>query len=212
MRRTLAIVASLLALAALGGPAARAHFCATPVEIGVGEPASVTIGVAAEEKPITRVDVGIPAGFELEEVTDSPGWTSEETSSGLTFTGGTIPPFGCSYFTVRGKATKKAALAFPLDLHADDGSVREYRNRELGAQYAAQLVYAGVEPPKEDAAGDSADDSSTGTVIVTAVAAAVGVAGGAWALRYALRKAAPPPRPAAQRRGPPPKKRRKKKR
>ena len=184
MRRITAIVALLATLTATS-PAA-AHTCALPVRIEPGQPATVNIGVAAEDAAVVSVKVDVPKGFELDRVLEAPGWTSTMEAGVVLFAGGKIPPFGCSYFGVAGMAEKKATLAFPLTVGMEGGGERRLASHKLGAADSAQLVYAGTEPASAVDAGDEAGGTSRAAVVAVALAVASGLAAAAWAVRYAL--------------------------
>src|SRR5688500_11258146 len=79
MRRTRLILALLTIAAAFIGAArpAEAHICSFPVEVAIGEPVTLNVGVPAEAKPVTQVDIEIPDGFELGELFDSTGFVAE---------------------------------------------------------------------------------------------------------------------------------------
>lgn len=144
VRRIIVMVALLAPLLSVG--AASGHSCASPVQIEPGRPATVNIGVAAEDAAVVEVDVTVPSGFELDRVAGAQGWKSTVEDRVVRFSGGTIASFGCAYFSLSGTAPKRATLAFPLKVRTEAGAVREYKSRTPGAADAAQLVYAGTGP------------------------------------------------------------------
>lgn len=101
----------------------------------------------------------------------------------VTFTGGSIPPFGCGYFTLRGVAERRAMLVFPLRVTDDEGAARDYTSEQLGDPYAAQLVYAGTVPE-----GTDGDDTAAWQVVLLAVFAVAWLVGAVVVVvRYAAR-------------------------
>lgn len=161
------------------------HSCATPTRIKPGEPATVNIGVAAEEAAVVSVEVEVPEGFELDRVLEAPGWKSEQEESLVRFTGGKIEAFGCAYFGVAGMAEKKATLAFPLTVGMEGGGERRLASNKIGAPDSAQLVFAGTEPPSS-VDPEEAGGTSMAAVAAVGLAVAGGLAAAAWAVRYAL--------------------------
>jgi hypothetical protein len=158
-----AVLAGLsVALVLDAGPAA-AHVCVRPVEVKVGELSSITVGVPAEVQVVDKVAITIPAGFDLGQARAAGGWTSSIDGSTVTYTGSTIAPLTCGYFTVTGTAASKGKLVFPVTTTAVDGTTTEYAPGRLGAQE----VYAGI-PAFPDAGGGSGLDATTlaGIVLV----------------------------------------------
>lgn len=166
---------------------------------------TITIGVAAEAKSVVEVAVRVPDGFRLEEVPATEGWQSSERDDSVRFTSsGAIPPFGCGYFSLTGTAEGPGTLAFPLTVTDDTGGTRDYTSTEPGDPYAAQLVYAGIQPEGEQGRGTPA--WQVALVVVFAVAL---LAGAVTVARSALRMTTGPAlrrpgrRPAARGRGRP---------
>jgi hypothetical protein len=178
VRRTFAILAFLLPLLSID--AAAAHACALPVEVAVGKPLTVTVGITAEASAVTAVEVSVPAGFRL---TGALGdeWRTETQGSVVRFDGNTVAPYSCGYVSVEGVAEEKAKLAFPLTLRTADGDTVTYRNAEPYREDSAQLVYAGLELP----ALARGDDGGADLVVVVPLAAgsALAVASGVGWLR-----------------------------
>lgn len=181
----MALIVALLATLAAARPAP-AHSCATPVRIEPGQPATVNIGVAAEEAPVVSVEVEVPEGFQLDRVLDAAGWTSTREVSVVRFTGGKIPPFGCAYFGVAGTAARKSTLAFPLTVGMEGGGERRLASNKIGAADSAQLVYAGLDPPSPVDTEDEAGGTSKAAVAAVGITLVGGLAAAAWAVRYAL--------------------------
>ena len=150
VRRTAAILA--LAFASLGAavltarPAA-AHVCATPSLVKVGQPSAVTVGITAEQVAVDGIEIRIPTLFSLKDATSSPGWTlAEQTKSVVRYTGGSVQPFQCGYFTLHGTATRHATFSLPLVLHYADGSSKTFANDQLGEVDSGQMIFAGTDP------------------------------------------------------------------
>lgn len=124
---------------------------------------SITVGVPAEVQVVDKVAITIPAGFDLGQARAAGGWTSSIDGSTITYTGSTIAPLTCGYFTVTGTAASKGKLVFPVTTTAVDGTTTEYGPGKLGAQE----VYAGI-PAFPDEGGGSGLDATTiaGIVLV----------------------------------------------
>lgn len=106
-----------------------------------------TVGVPAEDAPVTRVDIEIPQEFELHRGVESGAWRVEQEGRVLRYTGGTIGLFQCGFFTIAGEVPTKATLVVPFTTYGADGAVlREFRSKVLNHVDAAQLVYAGTTP------------------------------------------------------------------
>ena len=143
-------VAGLLVLAPLVGSApASAHPGATVFQVGLGVATPIDILVPADYGlPITEVDITAAAGFRLDGG-DPPahsGWRLARSRDTLVFTGDTIPADSPGpLFTVRGAATAKGMLVFPITTHSPDGTVMRYTGGPTSAD-AGAVVYAGVTP------------------------------------------------------------------
>ena len=88
----------------------------------------------------------------------------------MRFTGGQITPFQCGYFRLRGRPARKATLVFAFTTRTPDGMVSEYASSDPQDYFAAQLLYAGTEPPTSDS--DDEDGGPGPEVLVTGVALA----------------------------------------
>lgn len=159
---------------AVAAPAS-AHSCAVPATAEVGETTTLTIGVAAEDKPIVGVDVAIPDGFELTGPLEVPSWQAAKEGDTVHFTAGRVEPFGCGYVTLRGRAGRKGRLVFPLTVTAEDGTTRRYADTDAALPTSAGLLYAGVDPP--DASGEDGGNGGPPTPVIIGVAAVLGAAG-----------------------------------
>lgn len=175
----MAILALLWPLVVVA-PAA-AHACAAPVEVPVGEPATVTVGITAESASVTSVTVEVPDGFRVSDAAGD-GWDVEVTGSTVLFGGSSVPPFGCGYVTVRGVAAREGVLVFPLVVETADDEVLRFEETEPFHPRGAQLVLAGV-----DVSVLYADDAGlTWLEIAGAVLVGLGMLG--WVV-YALDRA-----------------------
>ena len=143
-----------------GSEPATAHFCSSPLQVPVGRPVTFTVGVPAEDVPVTRVDIEVPGTFDLHRGVEYAGWTVEREGNVVRYTGGPIGLFQCAFFTLAGEVPEKATLMVPFTTYDKDGAViREFRSRVLNHADAAQLVYAGTEahePAAEEHGGNLA--------------------------------------------------------
>ena len=139
----------------------------------VGKATALTIGIAAEAKPLVAVDVDVPDGFTLTGSLDVPSWTATRDGDTIHYTGGRIEPFGCGYVTLRGRAERKGRLVFPFTVTAADGSTTRHTDVDQALPTAAGVLYAGVELP---GAPEDGDDGNGGTIVAIAVAAAAALA------------------------------------
>lgn len=182
MRIILALLTGVAAVTLIGvrAPRADAHFCSVPAEIKVGVDVMINIGVAAETKPVTAVDIEIPAGFHLKEPVGYQGYTATITGNKVHFEGGSIAPYTCHYFGFGGQATKKGRLVADIITTADDGTTQRYTDLRPISQFPAMLIFAGVKAadyaPKTPS---SSGGASIWVALAVAVAAGVVVVGGA---------------------------------
>src|SRR5829696_3700470 len=100
VRRIVAIVALLVALAPL--IPAEAHLCSGAVQVPVGRPTTVTVGVTVEQHAVVGLDIALPSGFTLDSFPAPSGWTVTRTGRVLRYRGGTITAYTCGFFTLRG--------------------------------------------------------------------------------------------------------------
>lgn len=196
MRRFLALLTA--AVGVIGVAPARAHSCATPVEIPVGESATVTVGVAAEQSPLVGVDISLPAGFRLERAEEEFDWRATRTESLLRYRGGSLAPYACTYFNLIGQAERQAKLVFPMTVHGADGSVVEFTAEDVNDTHPAQLVYAGFSAPSD---GGSRGERLSGATAGMLFAAVVTIGAAAlWRRRQTPRRPQPQARPAQHKR------------
>jgi hypothetical protein len=174
---------SILALAVLLG-GVTAVVCTNPVEVEVDRLFSVNIGVAAEDKPVTRVEITVPEGFDLDEPFGFLGWVGERRGDVVYFEGGRIEPYQCGFFTFKGRAPKKGTYVAEITAIAEDGSRRVYTNRNPYSAFPAMNLYAGVEQPTPEDFGEDGGGGG-GLWRTLAVGAAIGalVAGAVFRLR-----------------------------
>ena len=154
MRFALLVLAWLAWWAAVGTGAARAHTCASPVVVDVGEGAPVPIGVAAEQMAVTGVAIEVPTGFRLARVRPPTGWQATADDREVALRSGTIEPFGCATAVLEGTATDQGELAFRVTATAADGTtavsiqsafaVARGRAFPLGTLLGVGLVALGV--------------------------------------------------------------------
>jgi MYXO-CTERM domain-containing protein len=165
-------ILTLLAWLAVGTVApgsVGAHTCVTPVEVYVDQPATVTVGVAAEGlTPVVGVDITIPPGFELDSFVPSGGWQAERKDDRLELRGSQIAGGACGFVLLKGTATSKGRLYLPMRTYDQDGTVRDLDRTEPFNPLAAMVLEA--RRPGDDAAGGSPVVSF---VVIGAVALAV---------------------------------------
>lgn len=166
------------------GPAS-AHVCTQSVEVRVGKKFSLNIGVAAEDKQITKVEILVPNGFDLTDNFGFLGWVGKREGNEVVFTGGTIEPYQCAYFTFVGSIPKKGTYVAEIATTAPDGTRKVYKSRNPYSPVPAMMMYAGVKMPSPD---DFADSESSGDKTGGALKAlAIAVILGAGAVVVAIR-------------------------
>lgn len=168
-----------------GAAPASAHICTNAVEVKVGKEFSVNIGVAAEDKPISEVDIAVPKGFDLVDNFGFLGWVGERHDSVVTFSGGIIEPYQCGYFTLKGTAPKKGVYQANITAIAEDGTRRLYKNPNPYSAFPAMMLYADTPmPAPEDFANSDEGGGGDGPWRALGVGLAAGalVVGVAWKL------------------------------
>jgi hypothetical protein len=172
MRRTVStgvILACLFWM--LGSSPAWAHPGATAFTIQVGAPTSVSILVPADYgKPIDRIAVTVPAGFELQAAEPPAGWHASQSGPTVVFSGGVIPANQFAVVALRGVAPHKATLVFPITTGSPDGSETRYTGG-LGTPNQAAIIYAGFTPKQPHGGG------VPWTPVAAAALLAVGIGG-----------------------------------
>jgi len=195
MRPLLALLAAAIGLA--GMTPARAHSCAMPVEIPIGESTTVTVGVAAEQSPLVEVDITVPEGFVLERAEDEFDWHGTLTGSVVRYRGGTLAPYACTYFNLIGRVERQATLVFPMTIRGEDGSVIEFTSDKADDMHPAQLVYAGFSPPPSSGGSGGSGNRFSGALAGVLVAVLIGVGAFTLSRRRGAARRAPQPAPRA---------------
>lgn len=115
--------------------------------IQTGATTSISILVPADYgKPITEVDVTDAPGFDLVAGEPPPGWKVVRHGNMLVFSGGEITLADeFAVFAIRGTATVKGELLFPITTRDPDGSSMTY-DGQPGTKNQGAIVYAGVIP------------------------------------------------------------------
>jgi len=159
-------------------PRADAHICTNPVQVNVGEDVTINIGVAAEEKPVTAVDIAIPPGFELKDQIGYLGWVGTRVGDSTHFEGAEIKPYSCAYFTFKGVAPQKGKYLASITVHAADGSTTKYIDANPYSLFPALGIYAGVPIPSQGVSpgGGSGDGFPWMWLAIAVVAGGVAVA------------------------------------
>lgn len=164
MRRTLFILALVVAPLLDAGPAG-AHVCAEPVEVAVGEPVTIPVGVGAEVEAVTAIEIELPDGFRLTEA-EGEEWGVDVGGDAVRFTGSSIAPFQCGQVVLMGVARERDTLVFPLMLETADGQTVTYESDDPFREDSGQLVYAGVPAPSLAESTGSGDGGGTDAVQV----------------------------------------------
>lgn len=157
---------------------------------------NLTIGLPSEEQPVTEFVVQLPQEFEVKAARSPTGgsqWTLVQEDRTLRYTGGTLRPFSCLYLQVAGVVARQGTVVIPLTVTHADGTVRQYDRADSGDQYAAQVVYVGIDPPGGPVQADRPPGSNRRQpdavpVPIPAIAAAAAAAGGAWWLVSRIRR------------------------
>jgi uncharacterized protein YcnI len=165
----LATVAATAAALAVGTAPAWAHICPIPVQIPVGQPATIAVGVTVENATVTDVTVGLPAGLRLDRVDPKAGWTSTHAGSTVHYRGGTITAFTCQYFSLGVTAATKGAFGIAVEQRTADGTVVAHSNPDPtspNSQLLDQFVYAGVAPPKRPSTSSGPSVTTIGGIVL----------------------------------------------
>ena len=117
--RRLAVLALVTAFATgatvgLTAAPASAHICPIAVEIPVGQPSTIDVGVTVEGATVPDVEITIPAGLRLDRVDPKAGWTFTRTGSTVRYRGGPIAPYTCEYFSLGVTAPARGAFGIPV--------------------------------------------------------------------------------------------------
>ncbi len=186
---------AVLALAAVGATAvatigtlavtvlpAAAHICPIAVQIPVGKPSTIDVGVTVETTPVPDVEITIPTALRLDRVDPSAGWTftRAKTATGTTvhYRGGPVGRFECKYFSFLVTAPVSGGFGIPVVQRDAAGTVVANSVPDLNSPTSRildQFVYAGIAPPKNpsSSSGPSATTIAGIALVVLGVAAAV---------------------------------------
>jgi uncharacterized protein YcnI len=174
--RRLAVLtlASAIATAGVIGttilPAA-AHICARPVQIPVGQPATIAVGVTVEGTAVTDVTITIPAGLQLDRIDAKAGWTVTRTGGRARFRGGPIAAYTCEYFSFGVTAPAKGSFGVPVVQRSAAGTIVARSTPDFASQQSRvldQFVYAGVTPPSNDSGSGPSATTIAGIALVAA--------------------------------------------
>jgi hypothetical protein len=139
------------------------------VQIPVGQPSTVAVGVTVENATVTDVEVGLPAGLRLDRVDPKSGWTSTRAGSTVRYRGGTIHQFTCEYFSLGVTATTKGAFGIAVTQRTADGTVVARTVPDPTSaqdQLLDQFVYAGVAPPKRPSTSSGPSLTTIGGIVL----------------------------------------------
>ncbi len=126
------------------------------MEVNVGQPSTIAVGVTVEAMDVPDVEISVPAGLQLDRVDAKAGWTATHNGSSARYRGGPIARFMCEYFSLGVTASTRGAFGVSVVQRAADGKVvaratpdpSNATDRVLG-----QIVYAGVKPPSAGSNG-----------------------------------------------------------
>jgi hypothetical protein len=179
VRRFLAVV---LLVAGTGvvvaGPAA-AHQCARAAEVPVGVPQTVRAWVTVETKPVTDVEITVPAGLELDRAEAKPGWKPTVHGSTVRYRGGPIPAYGCEDFPIRVTASAKGAYGIHVVQRDATGLIVAISTNDPTRPLdpnLQQVVYAGMKPPSPPGSGGGLSTTTIAGLVL--VVLGVGLVGG----------------------------------
>ncbi|MCU1464974.1 MAG: hypothetical protein JWM72_902 [Actinomycetia bacterium] len=178
----LALASTLATTGAIGFAAqpASAHVCARAVEIPVGQPSTVAVGVTVERTAVPDVTITMPAGLQLQRVDAKAGWSITRTGPSVRFRGGPIPRFACEYFSFGVTAPGRGAFGIPLVQRSATGAVVARSTPDpASAQSRAldQFVYAGITPPSTSSGSSVSATTIAGIALVAVGTVLVGVLG-----------------------------------
>ena len=157
----LALVTAAATAAILGltvAPAS-AHICPRPIEINVGQPSTIAVGVTVETTAVPDVEISIPVGLRLDRVDAKAGWTATRNGSTVRYRGGPIAVFTCAYFSLGVTSPARGSFGVSVVQRAADGKVVARSTPDPGNatdRVLGQIVYAGVKPPSAGSTGPSA--------------------------------------------------------
>lgn len=183
--RRLAVLALASAMATAGAlgatilPAA-AHICAQAVQIPVGQPSTIAVGVTVEGTAVPDVTITIPAGLRLNRVDAKAGWTMIRTGGNVRFRGGPIATYACEYFSFGVTAPVKGSFGIPVVQRSAAGTVVARSTPDFASPQSRvldQFVYAGVTPPSNDSGSGPSVTTIAGIALVALGAVLVSVLG-----------------------------------
>jgi hypothetical protein len=189
--RRLAILALVTGVATAAGlgldvASASAHICPIAVQILVGRPATIAVGVTVESAPVPDVEITIPAGLRLDRVDAKAGWTFERTGSTVRYRGGPIATYKCAYFSLGVTAPGRGSFGIAVVQRTAAGKVvaRSTPNpANASDRILGQIVYAGVKPPSTGSSTRPSAVTIAGIALVVLGVVMVGV------LRFRSRRA-----------------------
>ena len=165
----LAAVAATATALGIGATPAWAHICPIPVQIPVGQPATIAVGVTVENATVTDVVVGLPAGLRLDRVDPKAGWTSTHTGSTIHYRGGIIAAFTCQYFSLGVTATTKGAFGISVEQRTAAGTVVVHSHPDPtspNSRLLDQFVYAGVPLPQRPSTSSGPSAATIGGLVL----------------------------------------------
>jgi hypothetical protein len=115
--------AALLTLAGLAlARAAEAHVFPNPTYVATESATDVELSLPNERRvPMTAFELRVPAGLRVEKAAPADGWTGSATPRRATWTGGSLPAFANTTFSVR-LAVRRAPGNVTLD------AIEKYRD------------------------------------------------------------------------------------
>lgn len=200
-RSTIVAAAITAAVPATAG----AHVTVHPNVIPQGAFAVLDVRVPNEtdDANTTKVQVQMPDGFEFVSVAPPPGWKAKltragKTVSGVTFSGGAIPPGQFAQFPLSVGVPGKAGdtLTFKALQTYDNGDVVRWIGSPAADEPAPTIRVSAKGGPIEDATGDAApraasvtvvEKTSSGLSVIALIVGALGLAAGGYAISASRR-------------------------
>jgi len=146
----LATVLATATALAVGMATASAHICPIAAVIPVGQPATIDVGVTVEGDTVSDVEIGIPAGLQLDRVDAKPGWTFTRSGAVVRYRGGPIQQFTCEYFSLGVTAPARGSFGVSVVQRTAAGKIVANAVPDPNSsadRVLDQFVYAGVRPP-----------------------------------------------------------------
>ena len=159
------ILACLLAV--LWSVPASAHPGSTVLSINLHASTSIPIVVPADYgKPISEVDIDNAPTFDLQSAEPPDGWTATRVGNTFEFKGGPITlETEYAVFAIRGVASTKGELLFPITTRSPDGYVMRYTGGR-GTTNQGAIVYAGYVPGQPGSKGTPWLKIAGGVIVV----------------------------------------------